>query len=67
MALFGSTKGYKEYTKDRDEAAIEGLNKKLRKETKRREGAEREVERLKKEIKRLNNVMSTFTGGSPTH
>lgn len=64
MALFGSTKGYQEYKKDREEEAIGGLNKKLKKETKRREGAEREIERLKKEIKRLEGVIKTFTGGS---
>jgi cell division protein FtsB len=53
MALFGSTKGYLEYKKDREEEAIDGLNKKLKKETKRREGAEREIKLLKSEVKRL--------------
>jgi len=67
MALFGSTKGYKEYMKEREDVAIEGLTKKLKKEIEKRQGAEKEVERLKKEIKRLNSIMSTFTGGSPTH
>ncbi len=46
----------------REESAVVGLTKKLERETKRREGAERDAENWKKKYKHLEKVMQTFTG-----
>ncbi len=46
----------------REESAVVGLTKKLKRESERRVGAERDAENWKKKYKHLEEVMKNFTG-----
>lgn len=68
MAHFGSKKDGRAWLKfNAKDEPKDTLGKKLEKEQRKRRAAEKEVDRLKKEVERLNGVIRTFTGGSPTH
>ncbi len=62
MALFGSKKDAGDYLRTSEESVIATLNKKLAKEVKRREGAERGIKRWKQKCLALEEKMKDFTG-----
>ena len=57
MALFGSTKGSENWFKTREESAFNSLNRKLLKEIKRREGAEKEAKRWKEKYSKAKEEL----------
>ena len=65
MAHSGSKKGTKEWLQFQSEdKPAKSLGTKLVEEQRKRKAAEKEVERLKKEIARLGGVINSFTGSN---